>query len=249
MPASQKAITRAVSPSIAACELTYLDRQPIDYALAVQQHAAYEDALVSLGLELIHLPAAPELPDSVFVEDTAVVLDEIAIIGRSGVASRRGETEAVAAALAPYRTLASIGAPGTLEGGDVLRIGRMLYVGLSSRTNDAGIAQLRAIVTPIGYTVVAVELRDCLHLKTACTYVGQNRMLVNPAWIDPAIFVGMNVIHAVDSNVVAIGDAVLVSSPLTAAALESANLKVHLLGISEFQKAEAGLTCLSLLLT
>ncbi len=191
------AITRAVSDSLGACELTHLDRTPIDVALARQQHHEYEGALRRAGCDVVSLPPLHDHPDAVFVEDVAIVLDEVAIITRPGASSRRGEAASVAEVLAPYRTLARIDEPGTLDGGDVLRIGRRIYVGLSGRSNAAAIAHLRAIVAPHGYAVEGVPVAGCLHLKSAVTEIAPGTILVNPAWVDPAVFGEVEII-AVD---------------------------------------------------
>jgi dimethylargininase len=182
------ALTRAVSAAIGDCELTHLARTPLDVARARAQHTDYTNALAALGGRVLRLPDAPDLPDAVFVEDTAVILDELAIITRPGAATRRAETADVAAALAAYRPLAHITAPATLDGGDVLRVDRSLFVGQSARTNAAGIAQLRAHAAPFGYTVTEVGLRDCLHLKTAVTQVAPNTLLINRDWVDTQPF-------------------------------------------------------------
>jgi len=166
---SWMAFTRAVSPSLAACELTHVARTPIQVDRAVAQHARYEDALRRLGCAVQRVAPAPEHPDAVFIEDTAVVLDEMAVITRPGAESRRGETPAVALALEPHRELRAIAAPGTLDGGDVLVAGRRIFVGRTARSNDDGIAQLAALTAPFGYEVIPVEVRGCLHLKTAAT--------------------------------------------------------------------------------
>jgi dimethylargininase len=188
------AITRAVSDSLGACELTHLDRSPIDVALARHQHREYEEALRRAGCDVVSLPPLHDHPDAVFVEDVAIVLDEVAIITRPGASSRRGETASAAEALAPYRTLARIDEPGTLDGGDVLRMGHRIYVGLSGRSNAAALARLRAIVAPYGYTVEGVPVTGCLHLKSAVTELAPGTILVNPAWVDPAVFGDVNVI-------------------------------------------------------
>jgi dimethylargininase len=161
------AITRAVSPRISECELTFRDRTPIDYARAAAQHHAYEQALELLGCTIVHAEPLPEAPDGVFVEDAAIVLDDVAVITRPGAESRRCESDSIARLLQAYRPVHFIREPGCIDGGDVLRIGRRLYVGRSLRTNDDGIDQLRAIVTPRGYEVVATPFRGCLHLKSA----------------------------------------------------------------------------------
>jgi dimethylargininase len=249
------AITRAVSPSLIDCELTFLERAQIDIPKAVAQHRNYEDALRRLGARQIErLASGPDLPDSVFIEDTAIVLDELAVITRPGVVSRQPETAAVAEALLAHRPLEFIHSPATIEGGDALRVGRTLFVGLSARTNGTGVAQLRAIVEPYGYEVRAVETPGCLHLKTACSHLGRRTMLVNRRWIDTHDLAGFELIDVPEAepwaaNVLSIGDAVLMAegSPRTRALLERHGFSTQTVDISEFQKAEAGLTCLSLL--
>jgi dimethylargininase len=246
------AITRAVSPAISECELTFLDRSPIGYDRAAAQHRAYEGCLRDLGVHVVSLPALPDLPDSVFVEDPAVVLDEVAVIARPGAASRRPETDFIASALAPYRPLARIVAPGTLEGGDVILAGRELYVGLSQRTNAEGIAQLAAIAEPHGYSVTAVEVRGCLHLKSGACYLGRQTMLANREWIDATAFTGYRIIDVAEewaADVLAIGGVIVMPAgyPKTAARLEAEGFSVRTVDVSELQKAEAGVTCMSLL--
>ena len=161
------ALTRAVPPSIDRCELTHLERTPIDYARAAEQHDRYEAALAALGCRVERLPDAPDLPDSVFVEDTAVVFDELAVIARPGAVSRRGEVTAAMAALERYRRVACIEAPGTLDGGDVLVTERRVFVGDTPRTNADGARQLAALIAPLGFDVVRVPVTECLHLKSS----------------------------------------------------------------------------------
>src|SRR5579871_3627434 len=182
------AITRAVSPSLANCELTFVDRQPIDIVKAQAQHTAYEHLLAKLGIHVHSLPAEPSLPDSMFVEDPAIVLDELAVILPLGTKSRQPEAESLAKALAPFRKLARIIAPAAIEGGDVLRIDRTLYVGRTTRTNAEGIRQLAAILAPHDYKVVPVSVTGCLHLKSAVTYLGRNTLLANRAWFETKSF-------------------------------------------------------------
>jgi dimethylargininase len=248
------ALTRPVSSSINACELTFHDQQPIDVIKAAEQHHAYEDCLRSLGVEVIRLPVEPDLPDAVFVEDAAVVVDEIAIIPLMGAASRRPETVSLAAALQTYRPLRYMEPPATLDGGDVLRVGRRLFVGLSSRTNPAGVAQLGAHLAPFGYEVRAVEVTGCLHLKSACTYVGNNTLLINRAWVDARAFAGFDFVDLPASepgaaNALLIDETVMMPSafPQTIALLEGRGFKVRTVDVSEFQKAEGGVTCKSIL--
>jgi dimethylargininase len=250
------AITRAVSPALAQCELTFVERQPVDLAKAQQQHTAYERLLAKLGIHVHSMAAEPELPDSMFVEDPAIVLDELAVILPLGTKSRQPEAESLAKALAPFRKLAYIAAPTAIEGGDVLRIDRTLYVGQTTRTNAEGVRQLAAILGPHNYRVVPVPVTGCLHLKSAVTYLGGNTLLANRLWFDNAPFANFQWIevdptepHA--ANALAIADTVIfpASFPKTRARIEAAGFLVTPLDISELQKAESGLTCSSLIFT
>ncbi len=189
------AIIREVSRSLSACELTHLPRTGIDLPLARLQHERYRDAIGRLGCQVLSLPAADEFPDAVFVEDAAIVLDELAIVTRPGAESRRGETRSIAEVLRSYRRIAQIDEPGTLEGGDVLRLGRRIFVGRSGRSNESGIAQFAALVRPLGYSVTTVPVSGCLHLKSAVTEVAPGVILVNPAWVEPCLFEGVDVVE------------------------------------------------------
>lgn len=248
------AITRAVSPAIVNCELSFIARQPINLARARAQHHAYEQLLEKLGARVISLPAEPELPDSMFVEDPAIVLDELAVVLPLGTEMRRAEAASLAKALAPFRKLAYVHLPGTLEGGDVLRIGRTLFVGRTKRSNAEGIRQLAAILAPHHYEVTAIPVTGCLHLKSAVTYLGRNTLLANREWFDPAPFSGYDWID-VDrnepqaANALALGDTIIfpASFPGTRARIKASGFQVTALDISELQKAESGLTCSSLL--
>jgi dimethylargininase len=248
------AITRAVSPAINQCEIGFIERQEIDLAKANEQHGRYEALLAELGAKVISLPAEPEYPDSVFVEDPAVVGDEVAIMTRMGAASRRGESESLARTLADYRPLRWLREPATLEGGDVMRIGRTLYVGLSHRTNRAGIEQLVSEMRPLGYSVVPVAVRGALHLKTACCYLGDGAILANRAWLDLAPLQQFRIVDVAPgeeraANVLAVGGSVIVPAffPRTAEILESTGLRVRAIDVSELMKAEAGVTCCSVI--
>ena len=248
------AITRAVSPSINRCELGYLARQPIDVAKAAEQHERYEECLRELGMSVVSLPAQPEMPDSMFVEDPAVVVNEVAVMTHMGAESRRKESDSLAAALAKFRPLRWMREPATLEGGDVLRVESILYVGLSARTNREGIAQLAGELARFGYSVRPVDVRGCLHLKSACSYAGDQSILANSDWIDTSIFGGFRIIDVPRTepraaNVLTIGETVLVPAafPATAELLQGLSRKVRTLDISELMKAEAGLTCSSIL--
>jgi dimethylargininase len=248
-----KAITRAVSPGMNGCELSYIDRVEIDIEKAQTQHGAYEECLREMGMEVIALPAEPGLPDSVFVEDPTIVLDEIAVITRPGAASRREEGKTLAPVLAKFRKLERITAPATLEGGDVMRVGKTLYVGASARSNAEGVAQLARILRPFGYAVKSVEVRGCLHLKSGCTYLGEDIVLANRDWIDASALGELKIVDvAADepwaANVLTLNGAALMPDgfPKTAAIVESSGLKVRVVDISELRKAEAGVTCSSL---
>jgi dimethylargininase len=227
---------------------------PIDYSLAVRQHRAYCEALELSGAEVIELTENSEYADGCFVEDTAVVVDELAVIARMGAESRRGEVAAIKRVLSRYREVRTIEAPGTLEGGDVMQAGRRIFVGLSPRTNSEAIAALGEMLRPCGYQVSGIAIRDCLHLKSASTFLGDDTVLVNPDWVDPEIFDGFRVIEIDNrepwaANSLRLGDKVLLGSefPATAERVEKAGFRVSSVDISEFLKAEAGLTCSSLI--
>jgi dimethylargininase len=253
------AITRPVSESIVRCELTHLARAPIDYARAVEQHHAYEAALGARCDAIVHVPVAHDLPDAVFVEDAAVVVDEVAVMTRPGAVSRRGEREGVERVLARYRDIVRIEDPGTLDGGDVLRLGKRFFVGRSSRTNDAGIARLRALVSEFGYAVEAVEVNGCLHLKSAVTAVGESTLLGNGGWVDRRAFGDVTWVEVDPSephaaNALWIDDGVIYpraygrTARALRAHLDAAGTSLHLVDASELAKAEGGVTCCSLIL-
>lgn len=248
------AITRQISPRFNECELTHLDRQPIDLELARVQHRQYEAALRGLGCQVISLPPEPDLPDSVFVEDVALVFDEVAVITRPGADSRKPEAESIARVLTPYRTLFTVEAPGTLDGGDVLCAGKIVYVGLSSRSNRSAVEQLQGFLAPYGYTVKGVEITGCLHLKSAVTQVSEDTLLINPAWVDRTIFGDMRFIEVDESepsaaNAVWIERAVIYPSgfPKTQQRLEDAGLRLKMVDTTEVAKAEGAVTCCSLI--
>ncbi len=247
------AITRPISPAFADGERTHIERRPIDLTAANLEHAAYEDALRRLGASVVHAPAAPGQPDAVFVEDTAIVLDEVAVIARSGAPSRRPETIGIAQLLRSYRPLHHLEAPATLDGGDVVRLGRAVYVGHSSRTNVDGIAQLQMLLKPWHYRVVPVDVTGCLHLKSALTAVGDNRLLINRRWTNASAFEGNELIDvAVDepfgANALLVRDSVIYPShfPRTTERLERAGIHVIRTTCSEIAKAEGAVTCCSL---
>jgi dimethylargininase len=248
------AITRAVSPALADCELTCQPRVPIDVELARAQHQAYERALAAAGYRVEQLDADEAMPDSVFVEDLAVVFDELAILTRPGADSRRPEMAAIAAALAAYRPLYAIEAPATVDGGDVLVAGRHVFVGDSTRTNSAAAAQMRRLLEPLGYTVIQTGVRGCLHLKSAVTALDDRRLLVNPSWIDAAAFAGFTLVEiAADepsaANALRLADRIIVAAafPRTADRVAALGLRVERVEASELAKAEGAVTCCSLI--
>jgi dimethylargininase len=248
------AITRAVGPGIQNCELTHLEREPIDVDRARAQHREYEKCLTDLGCRIISLPAEPDLPDSVFVEDTALVLDELAIIMRPGAESRREETVSIEKTLTPYRKLSSIAAPGTIDGGDVLRIGKTIFVGWSQRSNVSGVVQLQEIVMPFGYSVEGVHLKGCLHLKSAVTQVAPDTLLINQKYVEVQKLPKMRLVD-VDpaepngANALLVDGSVIYPSafPRTLEKLQQCGIDVRAVDASELAKAEAGVTCCSLI--
>ena len=241
-----------------------MSREPIDYARAVAQHAQYEAALRRFGCRVQRLPDAPDLPDSVFVEDTAVVFDDMAVIARPGAASRRAEVEATIAALGPHRRLACIEAPGTLDGGDVLVTPDRVFVGMSGRTNMEGARQLASLLAPTGLEVVPIPVGGCLHLKSAVTLArlrqgygeagGRTTLVINPEWVDVSLFDGFELIEVDPSepaaaNVLRIGTHVICAEehPRTRARLEARGLVTQSVPAGELAKAEGGITCCSVL--
>ncbi len=237
-----------------------MTREPIDYARAVAQHAEYEAALRDLGCRVERLPDAPDLPDSVFVEDAAVVLDDVAVIARPGAESRRPEVDAMVAALRPHRTLAFIEAPGTLDGGDVMVTAGKVFVGISGRTNQDGVRQLAAVLEPRGFEVVSIPVSGCLHLKSAVTPVwlppirGRGVLIVNPEWIDAAHFTDFDLIEVDPSepaaaNVLRVGFSVICAEehPKTRRRIDLRGFVTHSVPAAELAKAEGGVTCCSVM--
>ena len=253
-----RGFTRAVSPRIAECQLTHLERVPIAADRAAAQHRAYEHALAAAGLEIVRLPELADDPDAVFVEDTALLLDGHAVITRPGAATRIGETASTAEGLSPHFALHRI-EEGFLDGGDVMRIGQTLYVGLSSRTDAKGIASLEEIASGLGYQVVQAVLRNCLHLKTGATFPGHDSqgapvLLFDPRSIDPSQFSDVVSVAVADgeraaANCVRAADSLILpaGNPRTADLLRARGFDVVEVDVSELQKAEAGVTCMSLI--
>ncbi|HET9830231.1 MAG TPA: hypothetical protein VFP91_00920 [Vicinamibacterales bacterium] len=248
------AVTRPVSDAIHRCELTHVEREPIDIARARDQHREYERVLEETAqCTIVRVPAAHDLPDAVFIEDTAVVVDEVAIVTRPGARSRHGETAAVADVLSRYRELRHIEAPATVDGGDVVVCGRRVFIGRSGRTNGEGIKAVRGLLAPFGYTVTSVDVRGCLHLKSAATMLSENQLLVNPVWISGADFPGVELLpidpsepHA--ANILKADDVYVYSPafPRTAAMLQR-SVPLTFVDLSELAKAEGAVTCCSLI--
>lgn len=249
------AITRDVSPRFNECELTHIERSPIDVDVARAQHHEYVQALRNVGCDVIELPAEPDLPDSVFVEDTAFILPELAVITRPGADSRKPETESIIRALEPHLRLVHVREPASVDGGDVLVLGKKIFVGLSTRSNQAAIDQLNEMLREHGYETIGVQMHDCLHLKTALTRVDDDTLLINPNWVDTHHFKNSNWIE-VDrrepfaANCLPIGGSIIypTSFPRTCRKLEAAGHAMVTVDVSELAKAEGAVTCCSLII-
>jgi dimethylargininase len=246
------ALTREPSPKLSEGEVTYIDRLPVDFELAKQQHRDYCAALAKCGAQVITLPTLVDYPDSVFVEDTMVVVDEVAVLCHAGAESRRDEIDYIRSEIAKFRPLIELAAPATMEGGDVFRVGKTIYVGRSTRTNDAGIEGLRAALTPYGYEVIAVNVHGALHLKTAATPLNDTTLVINPEWVDLAPLKHFDLIcvpptEAWSGNILKVGESVIIQSnaPQTAAMIAERGIHTEPVDISEFGKVEGSLTCMS----
>lgn len=249
-----KAITRAVSRNISRCELTFRQREGVDYERAVRQHEAYCDFLKRSGAEVVALEACDAHPDCCFVADTAVVLDELAVIARMGAPARRGEIHAVEKILSQHREVARIPSPATLDGGDIVILGKEIFVGHSGRTNRAGVEAFASLVRPFGYKVTPVEVRGSLHLTTACSALDDETVLLNAGWIDAGVFSRFWVLQAPEdepwaASTMRVGDTLCVEAgaPRTLEIVSRHCADVEVIDISEFRKAEGSLSCLSLL--
>ncbi|MDB4877793.1 MAG: NG,NG-dimethylarginine dimethylaminohydrolase 1 [Gemmatimonadetes bacterium] len=247
------AITHQPSPNMQQYERTYVGDEVIDYALALRQHAAYQEALRACGAEVVTLDVNRAYPDCVFVEDTAIVLDEVAVMMSMGAESRRREPVGMEPALREFRPIERVSLPATIDGGDVVRNGRSLYVGESPRTNAGGVSALRGVLRPYGYGVTGIPVHGCLHLKTACSALPDGRFLVNAGWIDVAPLPADRLIHVPASepwagDVLVIGERIIASDafPETIRSLRREGFEVIPVSVSEFAKAEGGVTCLSL---
>ena len=249
------AITHAPSPRMNDAVRTFIGVEAIDLELARRQHEGYRRMLERAGARVVGLDTNAEHADACFVEDVGLVLDEVAIVTSMGAASRRDEPRGVEAELGRHRAeLARIEAPATLEGGDVLRVGRTLLVGATGRTNAAGIEALREITRRYGYEVRAVRVDGCLHLKTACTALPDGTLLLNAKWIDVRDLDGFARLDVPEAepdaaNVALLGDRVLMgaSHPRTLELVTRRGFTVDATDLSEFAKAEGCVTCLSIL--
>jgi dimethylargininase len=244
-------LVRRPSPRLADGELTHLTRSPVDPDLARRQWEGYVAAFADHGWAVTEVEPADEHPDGVFVEDTVVVFDDLAVLTHPGVASRRGEVATVARALDGLGLqIARITPPGTLDGGDVLKVGRTAYVGQGARTNADGTAQLAALVEPRGWTVVPVPVTKVLHLKSAVTALPDGTVIGYPALVDtpypyPEL---VSVPEEHGTAVVDLGGGAVVMSadaPRTAALHRERGLDVVTVPITEFEKLEGCVTCLS----
>jgi dimethylargininase len=250
------ALTHVPSPNMQCCERTFVRQAAIDSARAQAQHAGYCQALCDCRAQVVTLNVNEPMADAAFIEDTAIILDEVAVLCSMGAASRRGEPARIEPVLREYREVARIEPPATIEGGDVLRVGRTLLVGQSCRTSAAGIKLLAAVVSRYGYEVKPVPVRGCLHLKTACTALADGWLLVNPAWINTTALAGFELINVPEAepwgaNVALVRSKVLLAAAhvQTAELIDRLGFTVQPVELSEFAKAEGGVTCLSLLIT
>jgi dimethylargininase len=253
MPVKGTVLVRAPSVRLAEGIVTHISRTPVDVELARAQHAAYAEALAASGWTIRPVPAAEDCPDAVFVEDVVVVCEDLAVLARSGAPARRAEVPGVAGILGSLglRT-AEIHEPGTLDGGDVLQVGHTVYVGRGGRTNGAGIGQLRALLAPLGRTVIAVPLVNVLHLKSAVTALPDGTFLLLPELVPAGLFPGVRPVDEESGcHVVPLGgDQVLIaaSAPRTTELLDDLGFAPVVVDISEFEKLEGCVTCLSVLL-
>lgn len=246
-------LVRAPSSRLAEGIVTYISRSPVDLALARAQHAAYAAALAQAGWKVEQAPAAEDCPDSVFIEDAVVVCEDLAVLTRPGAPARRAELAGVAEAVRSLGLrIAQVEAPGTLDGGDVLQVGRTVYVGRGGRTNGEGIRQLRARLAPLGRDVIPVPLGEVLHLKSAVTALPDGTFLLLPELVPSGLFPAVRPVQEEGGcHVVPLGgDRVLIaaSAPRTASLLGDLGFVPVIVDITEFEKLEGCVTCLSVLL-
>jgi dimethylargininase len=255
-PTAKRAVVRGVPDTLNKCVRTHSLRQRVELQLARKQHDEYCKALQERNLEIVRIPADNSFPDCVFVEDPAVVYADHAIICSMGAKSRTGEIELVEATLRHiFKKVTRINPPATIEGGDVLKVGNDLYVGLTSRTNLEGINQLRMAMKNHECRVIPVEVKNILHFKSACTYIGDDYIVANPGYFDLGVFSSFKLIplpkaEAYAANCLAINGIVYISKgyPMTRKLIEKEGFDTGELEVSEFKKCEGSLTCLSILI-
>jgi dimethylargininase len=251
---------------LAGAVLTHVPRRAVNAAALLRQHGDYVKALDAAGFSVRRLPSLSGYPDATFVEDLGFALPDVVVLGRPAERTRRGEAEATAHALpngewanllaaggGGQRTVAQLVPPATMDGGDVLAMGSRVLVGRSARTNDAAAAQLSEILEPLGYRVDRVPVTGALHLKTACTPLDAETLLVNPRWVDRTALEGFRLVEAdptepFGANVLAAPRAIVApaSAPRTVEIVRASGRNVLAVDVSEFEKAEGGVTCLSL---
>ena len=250
------AITRKISPRFNECELTHIERTPIDIDIARAQHSEYIRVLSDLGCKVTELPEEPDLPDSVFIEDTAFILPEVAVITRPGARSRLAEIDSVTKNLAALHSIVKMEPPATLDGGDVLVMNKNIFVGLSTRSNQDAIEQLEEVLDPFDYRVMGVEINGCLHLKSAVTRVDEKTLLINKNWVDNHPFLYFKWIEVDDSEPLAAnclpvnGEIIYPAGfPKTQERLEREGYPIRTVAIDELAKAEGAVTCCSLIIS
>ena len=246
------AITRKPSTSLSNCELTFVEREAINYKKALAEHDAYERVLEKLGCRVISLPAEEDYPDSVFVEDTAVILPEVAVLMSPGAESRRGEVDLIEPTLSELRDIVRISPPAYIDGGDVLTVDKSVFVGQSTRTNRAGFESFASILQPLGYSVIPVKVTGALHLKSACAALDDKTLLVNPEWLDVSHFKEFRILEVREpfaSDCLHIDKTIVLDESFveTIRHVRESGFKVETIDVSQFGKMEAGLTCLSLI--
>lgn len=248
------AIVRNIPNSFQQCITGFSGKFPIDVTLAQQQHEHYCHTLVDLGLKLVRIEADDYLPDCCFTEDTAIVTDGLGIISFPGTESRHAEIIEMEKALTTYKKIQHIAAPATIEGGDVLKIGKKLFIGHSARTNEEGIKQVAGLVNELGYEVIPVKIHNTLHLKTVCTYLGNNCIIYADGHFDENIFseydkIIVPVTESYCANTLAVNGKVLIPKgfPLTRSLIGNKGYSIIELDMSEIEKADGALTCLSVI--
>jgi len=248
---SVRALVRRPSPRLDSGIVTHIERKPVDVARAVGQWQDYVDALNGCGWSTIEVPPADDCPDSVFVEDTMLAFGDLAIVSRPGAQARRPEIDVMPELLASLgMTVAHIREPGTVDGGDVLKVDDTVYVGSGGRTNAAGIQQMRRLLEPVGARVIAVPVTKVLHLKSAVTALPDGTIIgFEPIVDDPRIFPSFRAMPEESGAHVVVLDAesVLMAAdcPQSAALVRSLGYDVVTVDITEFEKLEGCVTCLS----